>query len=437
MDTVLGLLMTPGVLRFVLVEGREADGVTLRRGDYDVCADGAVDDFDSAELITAAIHEIRAITSGDGQKLHAIGVTWSDDADDEATLVLDALADAHLSNVTAVRAPQAVEALANGIARATGFRQTAVCVLEPEAVIVLVVDGDAVHTAISHGAHSEESLVGWLRSEFARNAWRPEGMYLVGSRADKAAAAMLSQSLRLSVSAAAEADFALAHGAALASASAPEFAFAAAVPDDDGGSVLRRRLFPTPYAGAMTLLVAGATTFVVSLSLVLTMQSSADAPVAPTDNSAVAKAVDFKAPAAVPSRAPVALPPVPAAPPPVVEPPAAPPPEVIPEAAPVPEFVVPEEVPASVPEPLPEAPAPHGVPVAEPVAPPPVAYQPPSATYPPPAGLPPTVPEQQEPAKKPGVLQRILGKIPGQQKLEEQPVTPYTPRQPLPPPSSP
>ncbi len=99
-----------------------------------------------------------ATATSRGHRLHSIGVTWSDDADTEAELLLKSLTDSGFGNVVPVRLPEATEALAWGIAEVIGHETTAVCVIEPETVIMLIVHirEGAVQTAVNHAIHSEE-----------------------------------------------------------------------------------------------------------------------------------------------------------------------------------------------------------------------------------------------------------------------------------------
>ena len=101
-----------------------------------------------------------AIAAARGHRLHSIGVTWSEDADTEASLLLESLSESGFENVVAVRMPEATEALARGIATVIGYDITAVCVIEPDAVIALVVDttDGAVQTAVNHSVTTDEDL---------------------------------------------------------------------------------------------------------------------------------------------------------------------------------------------------------------------------------------------------------------------------------------
>lgn len=407
MDTVLGLSVTATNVQTVLVEGRGADGATLGHDEFDVFAGESAPGRASEQVAEAVL----SIAESDGHRLHSIGVTWSADADLEASLLLDSLADLGLANVVAVQSPRAAEALARSIGRMIGYQRTAVCILEPDAVILSLVDtyDGEIDTAVSYAVDSEDQLLAWIRMNLERNDWRPEGLFLVGSVGGlDTLAALLQDELGLPVFDPPEAELALAHGAALASAADPEPAGAAAT----GGR------WPTV---PLTMLVAGAVTFVVAVSLAVSphLIPRGDAH---RDTAVVTKptkelgGAPLKAP---PSKVqlPSLRPKPPVAPPPAAEPPAAPAPPPV-EAAPPPEAVEPPPAPAALPPPPPAAPEP--APIAEPIptfeAVEPV-YAPPAAVEPiqpiappPPPVVAPVVPQVPE---KPRLRDRILDKIPG------------------------
>ena len=175
--------MTPTTVRFVLVEGQDADGATMERDAFAVHNDGPADALHTSKQTAAAVRRTKALAAARGHRLHSIGVTWSDDADTEASLLLESLSDSGFDNVVAVRLPEATDALARGIAEVTGYEFTAVCVIEPETVMVLVVndrDG-AVQTAVNQAIADNEDLIGWLSAVFARVEWAPEALVVVGS----------------------------------------------------------------------------------------------------------------------------------------------------------------------------------------------------------------------------------------------------------------
>ena len=208
---------------------------------------------------------------------------------------------------------------------------------------------------------------------------------MVGSVAGlEGAANRLEAELALPVFNPPEAELALAHGAALASADSTQF-----VPFGFDMPVAARPR-RNPAAGPMTLLVAGAVTFVVSLSIAVGDQ------LLPATNAVPTASREVQTTAGSPPLARPVPPPVAPAPPPppVVAPvvveealPPAPPVEALPPA-PAPEYSAPEYVP----EPPPAAPAPAPPPVF--VPPPPPLYQAPVA-----------------PVQKPGLWERFKDKL--------------------------
>jgi hypothetical protein len=390
-DTVLGLSVTATNIQTVLVEGRSADGATLEHDAFDVVADAESPNRASEQVAEAVL----SLAETDGHRLHAIGVTWSEDADREASLVIDSLAGLGFANVVAVRSPRAVEALTRSIGRMIGYQRTAVCVLEPDTAILSLVDthDGEVETVVSHTVDSDEQLAVWLESIFERDDWRPEGLFLVGSVGGlESLVGWLEHRLDLPVFDPPEADLALAHGAALASATpATESLLFSVTPNVDA----RRRAVTGPLA----MLIGGAIALVVSVALAIGPHLIPERGAVTSARHEVDKAaVTPPAPKVAPAPAPPPAAPAPAPPPeapapdPVQELPAPPP------AAPV------EDVPAYDPGPSIEAispPAPDAPlgPIA-PIAPPPPA---PVVMAP----APPQVPE------KPRLRDRILDKIPG------------------------
>ncbi len=385
MGAVLGLSVTPSAVGVVLVEGQDDDGVTLDGESFEVRRRGRSNAAETSAQAAAAVLRTEAVAADLGRRVRSIGVTWSDDAGTEASLLLKSLRDSGFDNVVPVRLSEATDALARRIAQVLGFQTTAVCVIEPEQLIALVVSlgddphgaADAVQTAVNHTVVTEDDLVGWLSSVFARADWQPEALVLVGSADDlDGLLPVLEDALAVPVFSPDEARLALARGAALACAQPGEF---------HGGDDDRAHLAKGPAAkrlarfGPAALLAAGAVAFVASVSAAVALQLAPE-PAAPQPRPAVEFVPRSPAPAPVsptPS-APVA-PDLPEAPAPIVE-------DVpIADEAPVVEPVLPDQ--------------------GLPVSPPPDASLPP--VVPPPAVVPP-VPEE-----RPGILQRIRDRLSG------------------------
>ncbi len=328
MDAVLGLSMTPTTVGLVLVGGQDADGATMDKNEFAVHDRGLVSAVNTSEKAAAAVMRTEAIAAARGHRLHSIGVTWSEDADTEASLLLESLSESGFDNVVAVRLPEATEALARGIASVIGYEITAVCVIEPDAVIVLVVDttDGAVQTAVNHTVTTDEDLARWLSSIFAQAEWQPEALVLVGSGSDlEAITPHLEDVLAVPVFVPAEAQLALARGAAIASAHGPDYFLDESRGDSGPVPTTPRRSPAFPRIGAAgAVLGIGVVTFVVSGSLAIGLQLTsgesakpAEKPSAASTSSAptTVKAAQ-QAPAAPPPTVEAALPPTPADPPP-------------------------------------------------------------------------------------------------------------------------
>jgi hypothetical protein len=335
-DLVLGLSMTSADVRWVLVEGKTAEGATI-------CRD--VVDFDTLDDVLAAVGENR---------LHAIGLTWANEAETAASTLLDALAERGLDNVITVSEEEAADALATGIADRGGYSDVAVCIVDPDDALVALVDADGVATERVNPTADDVLAV------LDRSDGEPEAIFVLGSADDLDSVASSLDGAAAPVITAAEADLALARGAALASAQAVNILDTRPV----------RWHLPSRIGALTSALAAAVVVFVVSLSVALGLGLTPD-----TDSTVAQRdtAVSTDQPARVPTAPSVAqaVPrPVPVAPPP--PPPAAPPPEavvaqtIVEAAAPV------VEPPAALPPApayIPPAPPPNYVPPAPPPQP--------------------------------------------------------------------
>jgi hypothetical protein len=387
--------MTPTSVGLVLVEGRGADGATVHHDAFDIPTSGRVTGGVS-RLASAAVSRTEAIADAGGYRLHSIGLTWSSDADMEASLLLESLTRSGFDNVVAVRLPEATEALARGIGRVTGYDVTAVCVVEPEAVIVLVVDtrDGGVRTSVNNMLETDDDLLRWLAGVFDRDDWLPEALVVVGSAHDLAAiTSRLERALSLPVFTPDEADVALARGAALAAAGHSEFTDAqpAVVPGDAHAGGSRSPL----YIGALTMLVGGVLTLVVSLSIAVGLRLTPDKMSGQAEHRQVANTAGMP---------PVAQVEAPSVPPPAarVEPPPAEVPPPVPDAQPQ----LADPIPAAAPfDSGTVSPPPAALPEIPPADPPAAAPVPP----PPPLSVPPAVP--QAPSRHGPLLTRILDQV--------------------------
>ncbi|OBA96988.1 hypothetical protein A5662_17280 [Mycobacteriaceae bacterium 1482268.1] len=409
MDAVLGLSMTPTTVGLVLVEGQDADGATMDKDEFAVYDRGLVSAVNTSEKAAAAVMRTEAIAAARGHRLHSIGVTWSEDADTEASLLLESLSESGFDNVVAVRLPEATEALARGIAGVIGYEITAVCVIEPDAVIVLVVDmaDGAVQTAVNHAVTTDEDLARWLSAIFAQAEWQPEALVLVGSGSDlEGITPHLEDVLAVPVFVPAEAQLALARGAAIASTHGPDHFLDEAGEDFRRGPTAARQPSLLPRFGAAgAMLGVGVVTFVVSGSLAIGLHLTSGSSTKPAEKPPAATTLEASTAVKAVQQAPAAPPPVEVAlpaPPPPAEPP--PPPVYEVEPVPVADPVLPE---APAPDPLApvDGSVPQGVIAANGVP------LPPGITDPAPGLVP--APVTPVPEQKPGILRRLKDKIAG------------------------
>ena len=393
MDTVLGLSLTSTSVGWVLVEGRAADGTILDHDDFEVRPAAGLQAVYTSEQASSAVLDAQAAAAGHDQRMHVVGVTWSDEVAAESALLLETLTDAGFDNIVPVRLHDACDMLARAIAPMVGYDKAAVCVLDGESTVVVMVDScdDDAQTAVKELSGGPGALVHWLTALFDRSSWQPGGIVIVGPDEDlESLSRRLKTTVPVPVIVQSGAELALARGAALASAQSTEF-----TDDAIAETVDSRRRDPktsrqNSYAGALTMLAAGAVTFVASLSLAVGPH------LVPHRSGSIQPVVHRAAPVAV----------IQAPPPPAVQKPA-PRPALKEE---------PVQAPVSRPEPVAAAPAPAQLPVAAPV--------------PPPAPPPPAPPPEPEPNPHPlltKLLERLHGQAPDQQPPPQPPPPPGQP----------
>ncbi|MDT5099563.1 MAG: hypothetical protein QOC76_3300 [Mycobacterium sp.] len=466
MDIVLGVSMTPTTVRMVLVEGEKADGVTVDHDVFDIKgADGSATSS-PADQVAAAVLGTQESAATSGHHLKSIGVTWTHHSD--AAALRDTLAARGIEDVMLVSATHAAASLAQAVGRAIGYDTTALLFIEKDTATLSVVqteDGSVVKV-LSRDLHDSDAMA--VFTEMAKSVESaqapPQGLFIVGSGVDAAAVkAHLENLVALPVSAPDEPELALARGAALASAHAPEMEASTAglaySQDRDGttaasaypelaGAVTQMAGVATQMAPARTdeaysdllaysdeipepdpepsyeeeshkpfLLVGSALTsiFVVGvvalvISLAVSIRPTVDQRPSPGETPVIPSQV---APAPAQELAPAAPAPAPA--------PAAPPPETIkapvpvvqqaPAQAPRTVFVEQPAAPApaaalapapAAPAPVPAAPVPvPAAPVVPPIYNPPVYNPPVYAPQRPPAWVPPWRNQPQRPAWQP------------------------------------
>lgn len=442
MDIVLGVSMAPTTVRMVLIEGQNADGVTVDEDSFDVTADGEP----ATSAAIAAILGTREAALEAGYQLMSTGVTWTDPGN--APALRDALAGQQIQNVMLVAPLLAAAALAQTVGSSLAYRHIALLFMEPNSATLAVVDctdgsivdlhrrlvnnvwddGDTAELGID--AAELTSMVTGLESLESR----PDGVFIVGSGVDVVPIKpRVEEATTLPVIVPEEPDMALARGAALASANAPLFASSTAAlayaQDPGTGEVDRYAVAPTylDVSGQASLgsaalaysalpdddeepiqrprrpiLLVGSALAAVLLVGVVALIVSLVADVRPTvgqrpnpGGNAVIPTEQAPAPPKAHPPAPAASSPPPAAPPPPASP--------APEAPPPPATAAPAPAPETIPEPAPVV-APRPAPVQRtPTRQAPV-YQPPAATpapQPAPEAPPPAAPPPSPPAAPP------------------------------------
>lgn len=106
MDTVLGVSITRIGAGLVLLEGRTPDGVTEDRDAVDLTGAHA-----SMTDVMAAVLGIQGSVSAKGQRLRAVGVTWSAGSEPKARELVTTLTEFGLTNIMTVRPSEATSTL--------------------------------------------------------------------------------------------------------------------------------------------------------------------------------------------------------------------------------------------------------------------------------------------------------------------------------------
>jgi hypothetical protein len=376
-QTVLGLSMTSTSVGWVLLDGQGPDAATLDRDAFDVQS-GADDTADDTSRHAAAACGAQAIATASGHKVGSVQVTWTEDAEADATTLLKSLADLGFDNVHAISLSKAAQAWGIEIGREKEHTKTGLCILEPDVATVMIVATGAgsVRTAVTDTCETAEDLIDWLRTVFRRDGWLPESLYLLGALADlDEVLEPIADALPIPVDDSVDTQLALARGAALATVS-----------QVDGGSsqaaeTPRERPWLVSHAKELTISAAAVAVFGAALSLAAgsalnVENASTQAANTAASDASVPSASVHTVPAPVSARQappvqPLAAepPPVPPAPPETLALPAEPVAAEMAEPVAVPQHTVSALPPANVSAALPPA----NVSAAVPPGPPPVA----------------------------------------------------------------
>lgn len=414
MDIVLGVSMTPSAVRMVLVEGVNADGVTLDSNVVTITPDAAAATSGAPQRVVDAVLGTLEGAADGGHRLTSVGVAWTDHAD--AARLRQILRQHRLEDVVLVSELHAASALAQAIGQTVGCQRIALLFVENDSATLAVVrSADGVVVRVASRGPLGADVVTELRAMVAgldTGEEPAQAIYMVGAGVDIVMLRpQLAAATHLPVHAPDDGDLALARGAALAAASTPRYEAStvgmmssedtaagitqmaaagymaplgySAVSDEDDADPISfetpatdapaeppaGRPFPLVGSAVSTLFVVGCAALAVSLAVVI--RPTGDQRPDPAATPVVPSA---PAPAPVQAKAP---------------PPA---PETI--QAPVP---VAQEAPRAVIV-APPAAAPPPQPAAAPVAPPPAAPAPAPAPAPEPASAPPPAPAPAAPA---------------------------------------
>src|SRR5277367_3085212 len=219
--------MAPTSVRMLLVEGENADGLTVEDNNFDIATDDAAATLSASDQVISAILGTQEGATQAGHALTSTGITWTDPVD--AAVLREALATRKIENIMLVSAFMAAAALTQMVGSTVGNAHTALLFLEPDTATLAVVDSadgsiTDVHKELISSDNTVADLAGMVSGLDALET-RPQSVFIVGSGVDVAALKpQLEVVTSLPVTAAEEPETALAWGAALASANAPLFA---------------------------------------------------------------------------------------------------------------------------------------------------------------------------------------------------------------------
>ncbi|MBY0443477.1 MAG: hypothetical protein K2Q25_15315 [Mycobacteriaceae bacterium] len=243
MDLTLGLVMSARAVRFLLTEGSDGCGQTLECDEFEISRAGGVSAPSISEHVVSVVLGTQAIASARGHTPLRVGITWTEELDTEAALVLESLSCLGIPNVVPVPMLDAAEAFACMLAETHGSRKTAVFIAESESAVATTVSSDGGDRqrgeagrsgstlssdggSISHITSQvyrgrfvpDEALRSLAASMFSHLTDKPDALFVAGAGWDfDGIAEQLDEVSQLRVVAPAEAAFALARGAAIAS----------------------------------------------------------------------------------------------------------------------------------------------------------------------------------------------------------------------------
>ena len=189
MDIVLGVSMAPETVRLVVIEGQDADGVTVEQDEFEVAAGGDLAAGGAVDQVLAAIGGTREGALAGGYRLVSTGVTWTDPAGVGA--LRDAMARHGMGSVMLVSPMLAAAALTQTVGSALDYEHIAMLFVEPETATLAVVDATDGSIVDMHRQHlataGQEPPVAELATMVAglsTRGVRADGVFLVGCGTD-------------------------------------------------------------------------------------------------------------------------------------------------------------------------------------------------------------------------------------------------------------
>lgn len=130
MDVVLGVALTVDSVRLVMVEGSGGDGDLIDQDTFDIDRGGGVESATVTEHVVNAVLGTYGVAAANGRNVERIAVTWTDDAAEDADLLIEALSEVGVSNVVAVTGCDAAETFVEQMAAEADETCAAACLIE-------------------------------------------------------------------------------------------------------------------------------------------------------------------------------------------------------------------------------------------------------------------------------------------------------------------
>ena len=264
MDVVLGLSLTTTAVRWVVVAGTTGEGEPIDRGELDIPDLATLD----ADLLVHAVLNPDVVAE---ERIRVVGVTGTRDAEPAAAAVRAAFEARGHRDVVSVSDDAAVAALADGIVDITDYDDVTVCIVEPDSAFVALVEGGRLTVEDIDRPADRADAIELTSSALTVLDGRPtDAIFVIGSDDVGVLVSAFEAVADAPVFSAAEADLALARGAALA---------AARTLDMSGDWSLETTAQRPRRTGVLAAVLAVAVvTFVVSVSLAVGRQLTHDTP---------------------------------------------------------------------------------------------------------------------------------------------------------------